>query len=371
MSWSLTALSNRLGIKYPLVQAPMAGGFTSPELVAAVCNAGGLGSFAAALLSPADIRSGVEQVRRLTAHPFNVNLFVLETPSPDAGEVKRAIELLGPIREELGLPPGQPPARWCQDFREQLEALIELRVPVASFTFGLLDGASIERLHRSGSVVIGTATNVAEARAWTGNGADMICAQGAEAGAHRGTFLGGLDEGLIGSLALVPQVVDAVGVPVIAAGGIADGRGVAAALVLGAAGVQLGTLFLNCAETPVHPVYRAALRGARETDTRITRVFTGRSARGIVNEFMRRLDARADEVPAYPVQSALTGEIRRMAADANRPEFMSLWAGQAVALLARRPAGQRAADLVAALVSETERALRRVSAAAGLGRQAS
>lgn len=363
MSWNLTAFSKRLGIPYPLIQAPMAGGFTSPELVAAVSNAGGLGSFAAALLSPAEIRSGVEQVRRLTARPFNVNAFVLDPPIPDAGEVRRAIELLGPIRHELGLPPGQPPARWCQDCREQLEALLELRVPVASFTFGLLDGAFIERLHRSGSVVIGTATNVAEARAWVESGADMVCAQGVEAGAHRGTFLGGPDEGMIDSLALVPQVVDAVRVPVVAAGGIADGRGVAAALVLGAAGVQIGTAFLNCAEAPIHPGYRAALRAARGSDTRVTRVFSGRPARGIVNEFMRRLDARAHEIPAYPVQNALTGEIRRAAADANRPEFMSLWAGQAVGLLAHRPPGQPAADLLAALVSETEAALRRVSAA--------
>ena len=362
MAWNLTPLSHRLGITYPLIQAPMAGGFTSPELVGAVCNAGGLGSFAAALLSPAEIRSGVEQIRRLTDQPFNVNVFVLDPPSPDPGEVERALELLRPIREELGLPPGRPPARWCQDYREQVDTLIELRVPVASFTFGLLDGASIERLHRSGSSVLGTATNVAEARAWADNGADAVCAQGAEAGAHRGTFLGGLDEGLIGSLALVPQVVDAVRVPVVAAGGIADGRGVAAALVLGAAGVQLGTVFLNCAEAPIHPGYRAALRAARETDTRVTRVFSGRYARGIVNAFMRRLDARQQEVPAYPVQNALTGEIRRAAANSNRPEFMSLWAGQAVGLLARRPAGQRAADLVAALVSETEVAIRRVSA---------
>ena len=360
--WNTTTLSHRLGITYPLIQAPMAGGFTSPELVAAVANAGGLGSFAAALLSPAEIKAGVEQIRRLTDQPFNVNLFVLDPPSPDPGEVERALELLRPIRDELGLPPGRPPARWCQDYREQVETLIDLRVPVTSFTFGLLDGAAIERLHRSGSIVLGTATNVAEARAWVENGADAVCAQGAEAGAHRGTFLGGLDEGLIGSLALVPQVVDAVRVPVVAAGGIADGRGVAAALVLGAAGVQLGTVFLNCAEVPIHPGYRAALRASRETDTRITRVFSGRPARGIVNEFMRRLDARAHEVPAYPVQNALTGEIRRAAADSNRPEFMSLWAGQAAGLLARRPADQRAADLVAALVSETEVAIHRVSA---------
>jgi nitronate monooxygenase len=147
----------------------------------------------------------------------------------------------------------------------------------------------------------------------------------------------------------------------VAAGGIADGRGIAAALMLGAAGVQMGTLFLNCAEVPIHAGYRSALRTACETDTWVTRAFSGRYARGIVNEFMRRLDARQQEVPAYPVQNALTGEIRREAADSNRPEFMSLWAGQAVGLLARRPAGQPAGDLVAALVNETELAIRRVS----------
>jgi nitronate monooxygenase len=364
MAWNATALSERLGIRYPLIQAPMAGGFTSPGLVAAVANAGGLGSFAAALLSPAEIRTGVEQIRRLTDRPFNVNLFVLDPPTPDPGEVERALELLSPIRDELGLPPGQPPARWCQDYHEQVETLIELRVPLTSFTFGLLDAGVIERLQRSGSLVLGTATNVAEARAWAENGAELVCAQGAEAGAHRGTFLGSVDEGLVGTLALVPQVVDAVRLPVVAAGGIADGRGIAAALMLGAAGVQIGTLFLNCAEVPITPGYRSALRTACETDTRVTRAFTGRYARGIVNEFMHRLDARQQEVPAYPVQNALTGEIRRAAAQSNRTEFMSLWAGQAVGLLARRPAGQPAADLMAALVSETEVAIRRVSDAA-------
>jgi nitronate monooxygenase len=163
-------------------------------------------------------------------------------------------------------------------------------------------------------------------------------------------------------MALVPQVADAVGVPVVAAGGIADGRGVAAALTLGAAAAQLGTAFLNCAEAPVHPAYRAALRAARETDTRVTRALTGRHARGLVNEFMRRLADVEQDVPAYPVQNALTGEVRRAAAAANRPEFMSLWAGQAAGMLARRPAGQPAADLVAALVAETEGAIGRVSA---------
>ncbi len=361
MAWHHTPLTARLGIRYPVVQAPMAGGFTPPALVAAVSRAGGLGSFAAALLAPDEIRAGVEQICRLTDRPFNVNLFVLDPPAPDAAEVTRALERLRPIRAELGLPPGQPPARWCQDPRAQLEAVLELRPPVVSFTFGLLDADAVGRLRRAGSVVMGTATSVAEARAWAASGADLVCAQGAEAGAHRGTFLGSAGDGLVGTLALVPQVVDAVGVPVIAAGGIADGRGIAAALALGAAGAQLGTVFLNCAEAPVHPAYRAALRAARETDTRVTRALTGRAARGLVNEFMRRLAGAEADVPAYPVQNALTGELRKAAAAADRPEFMSLWAGQAVGLLARRPDGQPAAGLVADLVAETEAALRRVT----------
>jgi nitronate monooxygenase len=351
-----TVLSNRIGILRPIVQGPMNGG-SPPEMVAAVSNAGGLGSLAAAGLNADAMRMQVAAIRSQTAKPFNVNLFVLDTPTPGDHEVALAIELLRPVRAELGLAPGGAPDQYCEDFRQQLDMLIDLKVPIVSFTFGLLDAPSVERLHRAGSLVIGTATNVAEARAWEANGADIICAQGAEAGGHRGTFLGHPDDSMIGTLALVPQIVDSVSLPVIAAGGIMDGRGIAAALVLGAQAAQLGTAFLSCAESPIHPAWTESIRQAADTSTRTSRAFTGRPARGIVNGYTRRMAEHEQHVPAYPIQNALTMEIRKAAGTANRPDFISLWAGQAAGMSARRPEGIHAAALVKQLAEETEAAL--------------
>jgi nitronate monooxygenase len=351
-----TAWSNRIGITLPIVQGPMNGGST-PEMVAAVSNAGGLGSLAAAGMNTDAMRTQVAAIRSQTGKPFNINLFVLDTPHPTDHELARAIELLRPVHAELGLASGNVPEKYCEDFQQQLETLVDLKVPIASFTFGLLDAASVERLHRAGSLVIGTATNVAEALAWETNGADIICAQGAEAGGHRGTFLGHPDDSMIGTLALVPQIVDSVSLPVIAAGGIMDGRGIAAALVLGAQAAQLGTAFLSCAESPIHPAWKEAIRQAADTSTRTSRAFTGRPARGIVNGYIRQMAEHEQHVPAYPIQNALTTEIRKAAGTANRPDFISLWAGQAAGMSARRPEGIHAAALVRQLAEEANAAL--------------
>jgi len=347
-----TALTQQLGIAYPLVQAPMAGASTV-ALAVAVAKGGGLGSFAVGTLAPDAIRVGVAQIREQTTQPFNVNLFVIDAAAPSAAELDAAMALLNPIRAELGLPPATAPARYSQDYREQLETVIALKVPLVSATFGLMDAASIDRLHAAGSRVIGVATNVAEARAWQHNGADFICAQGAEAGGHRGTFIGRAEDSMIGTMALVPQVVDAVSVPVIAAGGMMDGRGIAAALALGAQAAQLGTAFLSCAETAIHPAWKELLRSASDTSTRATRTFSGRHARGIVNEYVRRMTPHEASLPPYPVQNALTGEIRKAAAAANRPEYLSLWAGQAAGMSRARTPGMHAAELVAQLMQET------------------
>jgi nitronate monooxygenase len=227
---------------------------------------------------------------------------------------------------------------------------------VVSFTFGIVSNAVVERLHAAGAKVIGTATHVAEARAWESVGADAVCAQGAEAGGHRGTFLGGFEEAMIGTVALVPQVADAVRIPVIAAGGIVDGRGIAAALILGATGVQLGTAFLTCAESGIPTAWKNSLRAAADNGTRVTRVFSGRPARGLVNAFMERLRADEQAVPSYPVQNALTGEIRTAAKHQGRLDHVALWAGQGVPLVRSLPA---AAELVRRLRDETEAALRK------------
>lgn len=342
------ALTTLLGLRHPLIQAPMAGGATTPELVAAVSNAGALGSFAAATLSPAAMREGVARLRQLTERPFNVNLFVLDEPAPSDAEIARAQARLDPLRAELGLPPGGRPARFCEDNRAQLETLIELAPPVVSFTFGLLDAATVARLHAAGSLVIGTATTVAEARAWEAVGADLICAQGCEAGGHRGTFLGDPQQANIGLLALLPQVAAAVQVPVIAAGGLMDGRGIAASLLLGAQAAQLGTAFLCCPESGIPPIWKEAILAAGDDSTRLTRAFSGRYARGIANDFMRRFAAEEQQVPAYPVQNALTADIRQAATRQGRAEYLSLWAGQGAGMARALPA----AELVRVLMDE-------------------
>ena len=353
-----SSLLQRLGIALPIIQGPMTGSDT-PALAAAVSAAGGLGMLGCGMRSPAAMAEAAAAVRQQTDRPFGMNLFVQATPNPDEATVQAAMERLAPLYAELGLQP-QRPTQWCEDFAAQFEALVALRPAVASFTFGILDTAQVARLHAAGCLVVGTATTVAEARAWAQVGADAVCASGTEAGGHRGTFLGDFAASQVGTLALVPQCVDAVDIPVIAAGGIMDGRGIAAAQALGAQAVQMGTAFLACPESGIGPAYRQALAQAQDTDTRLTRVFSGRPARGIVNAMMEALAAEEDRVPAYPVQNALTGALRRAAAAQGRTSHLSLWAGQGVG--AARPVP--AARLMALLAQEWRLAAASVAAKA-------
>lgn len=350
------SLLHTLALRLPIVQGPMAGSDT-PALAAAVSAAGGLGMVGAGMSSPAAIAESAAEVRRRTDQPFGINLFVQDTPTPDAATVAQALERLAPLYAELGLPPPEMPARWCEDFRAQFDALLAARPAVASFTFGILNSADVARLHAAGCYVVGTATTVAEALAWADVGADAVCASGMEAGGHRGSFLGDFAASMIGTLALVPQCVDALcprGVAVIAAGGIMDGRGIAAAQALGAEAVQMGTAFLVCPESGIGNAYRQALAGATATDTRTTRIFSGRPARAIVNRMAEQLQAFEDSVPAYPIQNALTGALRRAAAQAGRDDYLSMWAGQGVAAARPLPA--------AALVAQLEEEWRAASA---------
>lgn len=345
-----TELTRKLGVRHPIIQAPMAGGTTTPELVAAVSGSGGLGSLGAAYMSPAAIREAIAQVRALTGMPFAVNLFVPTDYEADPKSIERSRELLEAYRRELGvaeppLPESPVTARYREDFDAQLAVVIEERVPVFSFTFGSLPEATVRRLKEQGATVIGTATTVEEGEHLEATGVDAVAAQGAEAGAHRGTFLGGFEASMVGTVALVPQLVDALGIPVIASGGIMDGRGLAAALCLGAQAAQMGTAFIVCEESGAPEAHKAAILEATDDATAITRAFSGRPARGIRNRFLLELAGRDTELPLFPIQNALTRDIRGAAARQDRPEFMSLWAGQA-ARLARRTGGLRAADLV-------------------------
>ena len=357
--WETEAVK-QLGIRFPIVGAPMGGGPSSPALVAAVSEAGGLGSLAGGYLSPDKLRADIAAVRAATEKPFAVNLFVPTPAEPTTEEIEVVLGVLEAYRVELGLPP-RPTAGgpWSEDFDAQVAVLVEERVPVTSFTFGLMPAAAVAALHDAGSLLIGTATTVDEAVAVVSSGVDLVCAQGSEAGAHRGTFLADADQSLIGTLALVPQVCDAVDAPVLAAGGIMDGRAVAAVLGLGAGAAQLGTAFLRCPEAGTSAPYRRALAAATETSTAVTTAITGRMARGIENRLMRDL---RDVAPLpYPVMNTLTADLRRRAAERDDPELMSLWCGQGIRLGTELPAG----ELVRRLADDAASTIARLVKAAG------
>ena len=347
-----TVLTERLGLAHPIVQAPLAGGGDTPALVAAVAEAGGLGFIGAAYLTPAQIADAGRDVRARTGRAFGINLFAPLAPPAPPSDPGPAVARVAPFYEELGLPRPAAPAAIADVFDAQLAAALDSGARVFSFTFGVLPAAAIGAIKARGMFLMGTATTVEEAILLERAGVDAIVTQGSEAGGHRGTFAAEFEAGMIGSIALVPQVVDAVRVPVVASGGVMDGRGLAAALVLGAAGAQLGTAFLTCDEAGVPAAYKEAILAAREDATRTTRAFSGRPARGIVNRFMTEVDRPGDVLP-FPLQNALTRPLRTAAARANRAEFLSLWAGQGVRL-ARR---QKAAELVARLAAEAEAAL--------------
>lgn len=321
------------GLPIPIVQAPMLGAHDE-RLVLAACRAGAVGSFPVSGHAPADIAPAIEALRRQTGEaPFAVNLFVLpEHAGPSPESLDAALARLKPWYDRLGAPlPGRPDS-FAPDFEDQLAALVRAAPPMASFTFGVLTRAQVDALRSAGTYVLGTANTVAEARAWAEAGADGIVAQGMEAGGHRGNFLADVDDSLIGTLALTATILAAVDLPVIAAGGIMDGRGVAAALSLGARAAQMGTAFLLSQEATTNAPWRGAIEAAPDDATRLTRAFSGRYARGIENRFMRDMRSVEREVPAYPVQNRLTQPLRAAAAKAGDPELLSLWAGQAMKL---------------------------------------
>lgn len=350
------ALENRitrlLGVRHPVVQAGMAGGATTPRLVAAVSEAGGLGTLGAGYLQPQAIRDAMREVRSLTGAPFAVNLFVPEAfEEPESREAADGV--LAPYRRELGIDDPEGFSSYAPAFEDQLAVVLEERAPVFSFTFGIPSEGQISALRETGIVTCGTATTVREAVELERRGVDAVCGQGYEAGGHRGTFIGDPLEAMVGTLALVPQLADAVEIPVLAAGGVMDGRGLAAALALGADGAQMGTAFLPCPESGAHPAYKEALLAATEEATTVTRAFSGKPARGLRNRFTEEMAPREPGLPDYPVQNAYTRDLRSAAAERGDTGLMSLWAGQAARLGGTLPA----AEVVERTVAEAERIL--------------
>ena len=344
--WPDRRILDLLGIEHPIVQAPMAGAQGS-ALAIAVSEAGGLGSLPCALLNLEQARNEMQIIRQRTDKPFNVNFFCHQSPPIDEAREARWVERLADYRQELGVeratvPGGRAP------FDEAMCALVEEFAPrVVSFHFGLPETRLFDRVKAAGCVVIASATTVAEARWLEARGVDAVIAQGAEAGGHRGMFLSENIASQPGTFALVPQVVDAVRLPVIAAGGVGDARGLVAALVLGASAVQIGTAYLLTPESTISPIYRAALKGAREDQTVLTNVFTGRPARAIVNRAVRELGPISGEAPAFPNAANAMLPLRMKAEAAGSGEFTSLWSGQAPGFAREVPAGELTRTLCA------------------------
>jgi len=328
-----------LGIEVPIIQAPMAGS-DSVALAQAVAKAGGLGSLACALLTPEQMREVVREFRGGWDKPINLNFFCHAMVAPDAGAVERWKRVLRPHYERLGLdiePVGESRLRMPFD-EEACLAVEEITPEIVSFHFGLPDTALMERLKRRGIKILASATSVREAKWLEEHGCDAVIAQGSEAGGHRGMFLEENIESQAGLFALLPQVVDAVRVPVVAAGGIADACGVAAALALGAGAVQIGTAYLKCPEAKISPLYRKALDSVGDNETAITNLFSGRPARGIVNRFMRESGPMSSDVLAFPFSATYIAPLRAASEKAGSTDYMQMWAGQAARLAKSMPA---------------------------------
>ena len=327
----------------------MAGGGDTPDLVAAVSNSGGLGFIGAAYLTPEQIASTAAEVRAKTTLPFGINLFA---PQPKKGIMREdpdtlagaMLKRLAPYYDELGVPVPTALPSPVDRFDEQLTACLETDASCFSFTFGLLPPAAVSAVKNKGVLLIGTATTVDEAVQLERSSVDAIVTQGSEAGGHRGTFLGDFSQATVGTMSLVPQIVDAVRLPVIASGGIMDGRGIVAALALGAEAVQMGTAFLTCHEAGIPEAYKEAILNAHEDQTRLTRAFSGRPARGIVNRFMTEMESET-AIPLFPIQNSLTRPIRTAAAKQGRSEFLSLWSGQGMRMARRQSAQELMARL--------------------------
>jgi nitronate monooxygenase len=337
----------------------MAGGWTTPELVSEVSNAGGLGMLAGARVSPERLREDILAVRARTARPFGVN-FLLAPPEAGNKDTVSVQHFLDRFREELGLSSGEtdlvlPPS----SLSKQLEIVFEERVPVLGVALGE-PGDLVEQAHAKGMLVTSMVTSVEEAVLVAEGGADVVIAQGAEAGGHRSTFEidPNGEAALVGTMALVPQVVDAVDVPVVAAGGIMDGRGLLAALALGAAGAQIGTRFLLARESGAHAAYRERLLAATEEDTLVTRAFTGRPARGLRNRFVEEYQEAGPEPLAWPLQSVAASDIYHASQSANNGDYSPLFAGQGLRMLKDE---RGAAEIVEKLVNEAKTVLSRLS----------
>ena len=339
MAWPDRRILDLFGIGLPIIQAPMAN-FSTPEMAVGAAEAGGLASLACASLSPEQMRAATVAIRKATSRPLNMNFFCHTPPPPDPAREAAWRARLAPYYREMEIDPDATvPGVARKPFDHDACALVEeLRPEIVSFHFGLPGETLLTRVKAIGAKILSSATTVAEARWLEAHGCDAVIAMGVEAGGHRGNFLTHDMARQIGTFALVPQVADAVKIPVIAAGGIADGRGIAAALALGASAVQIGTAYLFCPEAKVSAPHARALAIATDEDTEVTNLFTGRPARGIVNRLMHELGPLSPDAPAFPLASGALAPLRAKAEAAGSGDFTNLWSGQAARLAKSMPA---------------------------------
>lgn len=346
-------LTDFLGIKLPIIQAPMASA-TTPEMVVAAARSGALGSLGAAYMAPEEILAAIHGIRAQIDVPFQVNLF---SPSPVRTITEQKLfganHRLAEIRADLGLVNVSERPKVKNNFSEQIDVVIQEKIPIVGFHFGFPEAHFIDQVKSSGAFLIGCATNPGDAVALEEVGANAIIAQGHEAGGHQGTFDEDEEPSMVGLMALVPQVVDAVSVPVIAAGGLMDGRGIAAVLKLGASAAQLGTAFLATPESKAHKKHKEILLSSKYPSTRITRAFSGRPARGLINDMMKLLDHTPENILPFPYQHLLTSKIRLEAARQGKSEYLSMWAGQGASMVR----GQSTREIITALARELDSAL--------------
>lgn len=334
MSWTHNAFSQHTGISYPILQAPMAGGPGSPNLVAAVSNHGCLGSLAAGYLKANALDSAIHAIKKATSKPFLTNFFIPAQASATADQMHSMLRILHPFARELGIELTLPTPPFCPSFESQMEVLLDHRLSILSFTFGLLETKWIKILKERRVMLIGTATSIEEALALEHLSIDYIVCQGKEAGGHRGSFI---KDARLSTTHLLQQCLSRLKTPLIASGGIMKGEDIAQALKLGASAVQMGSVFLTTQEAGTHPLYKKTILNLKEGGTTLTRAFTGKYARGVRNRFIDEMLSHEHAILDYPIQHAFTAPLRTAAYEHQRSEFLALWAGERAFLCQELP----------------------------------
>lgn len=351
--WHNTKATALLGIDYPILQGPFGGGLSSVELVSAVSNMGGLGGYGAYTLGPQEIYEVNRQIKAATDKPYNINLWVSDTDAINGTvtdeQFEQTRQLFKPYFEGAGVPLPGKPASFTSRFEDQLQVILDIRPKVFSFMFGMLSADVLEQCGKLGIVTVGAATTLEEAVALEASGVDMIIASGFEAGGHRPSFLASAESSVTGTFVLVQLIKEKVKVPVIAAGGIANGRGIAAALTLGADAVQIGTAFLACDESGALPVHKRMLFSKAAERTVLSRAFTGRLGRGLSNRISAELLGKEQQFLPFPLQTTFMSPLRKALVEAEKLNMVLFWGGQIAPLLKHTKAKQ----LMASLIEET------------------